>query len=308
MQINIGKVKEMSKSKKDPQALAKTPGQAIAKSNRIFSVGDIEKVLLKAFPAKDALEWDVVGLTVGEGALEVTLVAVALDASVKNIEAAAAAGANVLVTHHPPYLEGPKVFGPGKSSAENSGAVVWAAIRNKVALINCHTNLDVSPSAHMMIPGMLALKPTGKVVEPLEANPDLGFGAICKPGEADGASVTLRALAARCVSVFGRLPRVWGDFDHKLKTIVCITGSAGPTAAAAFAAGADCIICGEIKYHEALDLSQAGMSVIELGHDVSELPLTAVLAQTLADAGVGTDKIIMLEEADNWQTPESIRL
>jgi putative NIF3 family GTP cyclohydrolase 1 type 2 len=298
----------MAKLSEKMDSLAKTPGRALSKSGRALNIGDLEKALLKAFPAENAEDWDIVGLTVGEAGIAVDRVAVALDASVANIEAAAAANCNVLVTHHPPYLQGPVRFAPGKSSANNAGAVVWAAIRNHVALINCHTNLDVSTQAQAMIPGMLGLKSAGNVVEPISEGSKLGFGTICKPGKTDGASISLEHLAARCVSVFGRAPRVWGDFKRELKTIVCATGSAGPTGKLAYAKGADCLICGEIKYHDALDLSQAGMCIIELSHDTSELPLTAVLASCAADAGVATEKIVILDEQDNWHYPESIRL
>jgi putative NIF3 family GTP cyclohydrolase 1 type 2 len=298
----------MAKTERKTDSLAKVPGRAISKSGRVLSVGDLEKALLKTFPAENAEDWDVVGLTVGEAGVAAERVAVALDASVANIEAAAAADCNVLVTHHPPYLQGPTRFAPSKSSAEGAGAVVWAAIRNRIALINCHTNLDVSTQAHAMIPGMLGLKSAGSVIEPISVGSKLGFGAVCKPGKADGSSISLEHLAARCVSVFGRTPRVWGDFTRELKTIVCATGSAGPTGKLAYSKGADCLICGEIKYHDALDFSQAGMCIIELGHDVSELPLTAVLASCIADAGIATDKITILDEQENWHYPESIRL
>lgn len=40
-----------------------------------------------------------------------------------------------------------------------------------------------------------------------------------------------------------------------------------------------------MKYHTALELAAAHVAVIELGHDVSELPLAAVLAEALARAG-----------------------
>ena len=45
------------------------------------------------------------------------------------------------------------------------------------------------------------------------------------------------------------------------------------------AAGCDCVVTGELGYHDMLDLSQAGVSCVCLGHDESE----KISVQTLAD-------------------------
>lgn len=63
-----------------------------------------------------------------------------------------------------------------------------------------------------------------------------------------------------------------------------------------------------MKYHSALDLSQAGLAVIELGHDASELPLTAVLAEALDRAGVPPEAIVLVDQSDNWWYPEAVRV
>ena len=58
----------------------------------------------------------------------------------------------------------------------------------------------------------------------------------------------------------------------------------------------DCIICGEIKYHDAVELLQRGFYIIELGHDVSELPLCGVLKNALMDFGVAQKDIVMINQ------------
>ena len=124
----------------------------------------------------------------------------------------------------------------------------------------------------------------------------------------DEAPETLSRLAARATAVFGRAPRVWGDPEAPVRRAVTCTGSAGDSGAAALATGADVIICGEMKYHSALELSQAGLAVIELGHDVSELPLVAVLAEALMGAGVPDERIVMIDQSENWWYPEAVRV
>lgn len=298
----------MPDKKTKDKAIAKRGQKGLAKSEKKFTVASLEKAMLKEFPRKDAEDWDVMGLTVGEGALPVSSVAVALDPTVEAIRKASVLGADVLVTHHPPFLEGPKSFSPERSVALNPGAGVWAAIRGGVALMNFHTALDVSRRAQAALPQMLGFKHTGRLVETIESSKRKGYGQICQVPEADGKPESLGHVAARCVSVFGRAPKVYGNFDSSVRVAVCALGSASNVAHGALAVGADVLVCGEVKYHDALELSQAGLAIIELGHDVSELPLAAVLAKTLADVGVKPDAITIIDQSSNWSYPETIRL
>lgn len=55
----------------------------------------------KSYPRNYAMEWDNVGLLAGNHEKEVRRIYVALDATDEVIEAAKAAGADLLVTHHP---------------------------------------------------------------------------------------------------------------------------------------------------------------------------------------------------------------
>ena len=288
--------------------IAKTEGRSIAKSARTFTVDGLEKALLRKFPKEYAEDWDVTGLTVGERGLPVKKVAVALDATVKAIRAASKLGADVLVTHHPPFLQGPMDFSPEDSVALSPGAGVWAAITGKVALMDFHTALDVSKEAQAALPGLLGLEYTGKLLETVDGCDDKGYGQICSISPSDGSEITLGRLAARCMSVFGRTSKVWGDFDSKVRSCATVLGSAGNVAHTALEQGIDCIVCGELRYHDALELSEAGLGIIELGHDVSEMPLVAVLAGALADVGVQPEDIVMIDQADNWAVPEAIRL
>ena len=292
------------------EELAPQGARELAHPRRQLTVGGLADALLKDFPASDAEEWDRTGLLVGERDVPLAGVAIALDATVPAIREAAAAGANVLLTHHPAYLDPPTAFAPEESVALSPGAGVWAAIQHKVALMDFHTALDVSPLASQVLPALLGFKAQGAVVVPSGGAKakGKGYGRLCAvPGGSDGPE-TLAHVAARCTSAFGRAPRVWGSFDAPVRTAVCATGSAGNVVGASLAARADCLVCGEVRYHQALDASLAGLAIVELGHDASELPLCAVLADACVRAGVPQERIVMLDQRRNWAYPEAIRL
>lgn len=159
-----------------------------------------------------------------------------------------------------------------------------------------------------VLPGMLGLAFTGRFAEPLATTEAQGYGQICRVSPDEHGIDTLAQLAARCTAVFGRPPRVWGDLEAPVRTVATATGSAGTLGRLCLAQDVDCLICGEIKYHEALDVSGAGLAVIELGHDVSELPLVAVLAEALLRVGLPEERVAVIDQSGNWAYPEALRV
>lgn len=266
-----------------------------------LTVGDVERMLLERFPAKDAEPWDRTGLLVGDPNAQVTRVAVALDATVDAIRKAKEAGANLLVCHHPLFIAPPESFVRADSPALASGAGVYAAIESGVSVMSFHTALDASTIAQTMLPGILGLT-FAEVLCPLDGRPEKGYGQVCTDTREE--ALTLGQLATRCQEAFGRPARVWGSPETVLNRVCTFTGSLGDFGANALDAGIDCIVCGEVKYHAALDLSQAGMCILDLGHDVSELPFAGILAEELAACGLPKKDVVVLDQDRNWISSE----
>jgi dinuclear metal center YbgI/SA1388 family protein len=103
-------------------------------------VSDILGIINKFAPFGSAEEWDNVGLQVGDPAAPVERIMVALDPLKDSIEAAVAAGCSLLLTHHP------FIFKPLKriSTADPLGSLIALALRNNLAVIALHTNLDIA--------------------------------------------------------------------------------------------------------------------------------------------------------------------
>lgn len=290
----------------DARELAKTNSGLPNKPRTPLTVGQLELALLSRFPREDAEEWDRMGMTVGDPAALVTGVAVALDPTPQAVRTAADAGANVLLTHHPAFLEPPEVLSPSFAAASSPGVAAYRAASLGVALVNVHTALDASVEATRLFPRMLNLN-FDRLLEPLSGSSDKGYAISCSVREED-APFKLAHLAARATSVFGRPPRVWGDSNIVLQNVVVCNGSAGSFVDACLQAHVDCLLCGEIRYHAALDAANAGLSIVEVGHDVSELPLCALLAQAAAEAGVPQDNITMIDQSANWGYPDATRV
>lgn len=271
-----------------------------------LTVGLLERALLERFPREDAEEWDRMGLLVGDPSAPIAGVCVALDPTRQAVQAAASLKANVLLTHHPAYLDPPERFSPSYDCATAAGVNVWTAVKNDVALMNFHTALDVSDEARALYLRLLGLE-FERMLVASQANPQKGYGYLCAVRD-DDQPFNVAHMAARCTSVFGRVPRLWGDPARRISSVVFANGSAGGVVEACVDAHLDCLVCGEVRYHAALDALQAGLSIVELGHDASELPLTAVLAGAVVDAGVPADLVRVLDQAGNWIVPDSTRL
>jgi putative NIF3 family GTP cyclohydrolase 1 type 2 len=325
-------------------------------------------------------------------------VLLSLDPTPGSIAAAAEFGANVLVTHHPAFLDPPAVIRPGRGG---SGAL-FAALDARVALINAHTNLDRDREAQSLLPEALGLTP----IEPLEqATVDMVLVAVYAPevavpgitaameragagriGDYTGCSfasggvgrfvpssasdphlgtpgrltradevrlemvcprqltravvgaaasahpyeeplvsasevvmarnsarlgmvsvpetiVTLGELARRSSEVFRVRPRVWGDRDTPISRVATSTGSAGSLIGDALSAGSQALVAGEVRYHDALDAKEAGLCIVELGHDVTEWPLIGLLeAVVRSTPGMDQDRVHALPPNTGWWT------
>ena len=269
-----------------------------------LSIGDLERCLLGYFPANDASDWDRTGLLVGDSARELTGVYVSLDPSIKAMKAALAAGCNLLLTHHPVFLDAPDGFFPAEYAGETPGARVAYALSHGLACMNFHTALDVSREGLAALPSLLRLECIGPLL-PLEGEEGKGFVMLCA-SSSDG-SLRLEDLASRCVAVNHAYPRVWGDSEKPIERIAVSGGSANSFLKTCLDHGVDCLVCGEVGYHQALDASLSGLSIVELGHDVSEIPLCAILAAAVSKAGVPDSCITIMPAGYAWHTPEATR-
>lgn len=364
------------------------------------TVSDVVRALDIEFPFSRAESWDRNGLLAGDPNAPVLRVMLALDASVATVQEAARIGAQVLVTHHPAFLEPPSVLAPGPGAA----GVLFEALSAGVALVNVHTPLDRDRRAQILCPTALGLDATGPLevatattsrvtvfvpeayreqvvaaataagagrvgayeecsffvlgegsfTAPASASPALGrpgehsvaeesriemvtdpsrVSAVVRAissvhpyeeplivvdsvGVARNASAfgmlssapadeTLASLAARAATVVGSMPRVWGSPDLVVRSVATATGSAGSLVGAARAAGADVLVAGEVRYHDAVDAVESGLAIIELGHDVSEWPLVDLLTDAIGrHTGIGSGSVTRMPTRIPWWTPQ----
>ncbi len=266
------------------------------------TVGDLESYLFDLFPREHCEPWDLCGLSVGDSRKTVTGVAIALDPYVATIEEAAAQGCNVLLTHHPVYIEPPLRFIDGGHGGTDAASRVIAALRNDVALIAMHTNLDRSTVGKEALLATLGLEYDGDLVSDPDGLPS--FGCLGIPQ--DGAETTLGELAAACAESYGIAPRVWGSRKAPVRSVAIANGSSSSLLDDIVGSGADCAVTGELSFHRAGELAAAGVCIIELGHDVSEFPLLGCLKRAVEASDGFSDRVRMLGPDIYWWQPRMV--
>lgn len=256
-------------------------------------VGELLAYLDERVPFSWAEPWDRVGLLAGDPHAEATGVLVSLDPTLSALDRAIAAGANVLLTHHPAFLEPIEAV----CTSDQEALVVFRAVSTGIALVNCHTNLDRAPQGADALAHAVDLRMEGPLEPPGDDTSRPRAGRICAvPGDA-----TLATLADAVAERLSVRPRVWGDPSKTVRRVGLAPGSGGSLVDAAVEAGCDALLTGELRYHGALAALERGLLVIEAGHDATEWPLTAVLHRMASEMpGIDADRVVMDRTPHPW--------
>lgn len=216
-------------------------------------VSDIYRILDEIAPFDTQMDFDNAGQLLGDPEAPVRCILTALDLTSGVAEEARRVGAQLLVTHHPVFFRPVKRLVETDPEARN----VCTLIRGNVALIAAHTNFDMAE---------------GGVNDALAAQ--LGWrvqsrGELLRYGEFD-TPVTLEKLASQAAAALHGPVVPYGGAQRLVTRWAICSGAGGSETAEAAANGAQVLLTGEVKHHEALDAMERGLCVLEAGHFFTE--------------------------------------
>jgi dinuclear metal center YbgI/SA1388 family protein len=261
---------------------------------------EVVAALERLYPPDTAASWDRVGLVSGDLDQPVSRVHFAVDPTLAVIEEARAAGADLLITHHPLLLRG--VHSVATTSAK--GASVTALIENHIALYVAHTNADVaSPGVCDALAGACALVDVG----PLQVVGGVGHGRV---GSLP-LQLTLRAFVQQLsmvlpVAVSGI--RVAGPADALVSRVAVVGGAGDDFFDAVRASGADVYVTADLRHHPVLEAREEARGgtpyLVDAGHWATEwLWLSSAcseLLRALAGEGTSLNTHICTLRTDPW--------
>ena len=217
-------------------------------------------------PFQNALDFDNVGLLTGSLNQPVTRVLVSLDVTMQTVNEAKAIGAELILSHHPLFFHGRKNLAEGDPEADT----ICALVRNSIALVSAHTNLDLSPFSGSAC--------CAKGLDLRNIHQDgLLFTGDCEPQSAAQMGEKIRTLLHAPL-------RVYGEPSLMLNSLSICGGAYGEGWKEALALGAKAYLTGEIGHHDVLDAVQRGMVIFEGGHFATEQILISNLAGALQNA------------------------
>ena len=203
------------------------------------------------------------GLLVGDPAAEVCGIHVAMDLTQRVIDEAFAAGANLIVTHHP------IMFAPIKQlvATDYESRLIMRLVRSGIAMIAAHTNLDKAPGG---INDVLAQR---LGLENITGEGYIRMGNLPRPMNAI-------ELAEHIGKALHTIVRPMGYAENITRVAMC-SGGGSDEWCAARDMGAQAFLSGEIKHHHALEAVDSGLVCLEAGHHATEEPGIFALADAL---------------------------
>ncbi len=259
------------------------------------TVSEAARAIEALAPLSLAESWDRPGLQLGDPQAHLSTVVVALDPSPAAVTLALARGAELLVTHHPLFLE--PLHRLDLSTPQ--GRKIRDLLCGGVAVYAAHTNLD---RARGGVNDRLAARLGLEEVEDLGAEPD-GRPALGRVGRL-AAPRRLGEFAREAARALGApTARVVGDPDRRVERVAVCGGSGASLWPAARAAGAQVLVTGDVRHHAALDAREAGMALVDVGHATGERVAVEILAGVVRDWGEAAKRgvrVEVLEVQEPW--------
>jgi len=263
------------------------------------TVADVCSIVEVLWPVSGAEGWDAPGLLSGDPAATVRRIHLAVDAVPEVADEAVAAGADLLLVHHPLLLRGVT------SIAEDryKGVVLASLIRGGCALIAAHTNADVvETGTSAVIAAHLGL--VNAVPITVGAMPSRGIGRVGSLPEPTSLGRLARQLAEILPATASGI-RVAGDYDRVIETVALCGGAGDSLLAEAAVLGADVYITSDLRHHPASESREnarvaGGPALVDVSHWASEWLWLDVAAEELRTALPGVEVAISDLRTDPW--------
>ena len=234
-----------------------------------MTVQKILDFLSARFPLESACDFDNVGLLIGDPAAKVGKALVLLDCDLAAIDTAVSWGCSLIITHHP------VIFDPLKNIF--SGSVPYQLIKNNIAVISMHTNLDVGVGGvNDCLCDRLGLVNVASV--PAQDGYLLRMGEIA-PVTADDFAVRLKAKLGGAVKYVGA--------GKTIKKVLVCSGSGGNFLDEVRRFDCDALVTADVKHNYFLAAGDMDVALFDAGHFETENvvvePLRELLANEFAD-------------------------
>ena len=235
---------------------------------------EIIKHIENIAPLSIAAPWDNSGMQVASVNDDISHIAVMLDPTPEKVTQALAAGADMVVSHHPLLMKAKM-----PNMLDEYHAVLRQLFSRDIPLYSAHTSLDANlhgPAAWFADAfGLASRHALENVAEHTEGEPHYGFGiagVLPRP-------LSYAEFTDKLAKVLGKGTwRASGPMPETVSRMAYCPGSGESMIRDAQNLGADIYITGDVKYHAALE---APIRVLDVGHFILEETMMRVFADLL---------------------------
>lgn len=239
-----------------------------------MKANEIMEKIEEKYPVSFAEHWDNSGFLVGDRNWEVKKVFLALDVTDETLKSAIAAGADMMITHHPLIFSGMKQVTAG----DFIGRRILKLIENHICYYAMHTNFDVLGMAELSADLLKLTKRQVLEVTFEEGNRREGIGRTGMLPE----TMTLKACGSFVKEQYD-LPfvKLYGDPERKVQKAAICTGSGKSLMKEVLRQKAEVYVTADMDYHSAMDAVAQGVSIIDAGHYGTEYIFMEYMKQEL---------------------------
>lgn len=221
-----------------------------------------------------AEEWDNSGLQVGSYDAEVNRAAICLDALPEAVIQAGENGCEVLLCHHPLIFRALKKI----NIDTDTGRTIYEALTRKINIIAAHTNWDkAEEGVNFTLANLLGLSEVKILGD---------FGVIGRLSEKISTEKFLvhvkNSWGLSCLDFYS------GEMPEKISRVALCGGSGAEFWSSAKLHRADIYLTADMKYHELIDATRAGLSIGLCEHGEMERASLPKLAEKISLCGIET--------------------
>lgn len=188
----------------------------------------------------------------------------ALTPTLEVIKQAKENSCNLIITHHPLFMDGIKSIDIEK----NSSKLIVESIKNEISIYSSHTSLDVAEGG------------TGDVLaEELGVRNIKTLDSFLKIGEVDETEIDFFIQKVKKALNINNLRVINANKVKKVKNVGVCAGSGGDFIP--HMKDIDIFITGDIKYHQALEA--VDFAVLDAGHFESEIIILDKISEILSE-------------------------
>ncbi|MEX0680143.1 MAG: Nif3-like dinuclear metal center hexameric protein [Balneolales bacterium] len=224
-------------------------------------------------PQSTKLDFDNVGLLVGDDHQEVGKVITCLDVTSEVVDEAISVEADLIIAHHPLIFKKLSRITP----SDITGSLLYRLIQNNISLIAVHTNLDAAyGGVSFVMAERLGLQNT-RFLKVEEAAETAGFGAIGELPETLDVDEFLELVREKLDSRGIR----YSGYSESIRRVAVCGGAGAFLAEEAIRSQADAYVTADLKYHDFFTESPSSFLLVDAGHYESEVPIVGTLCNKL---------------------------